>query len=464
MRSWAAHVPRTSTSLQLRHEPDVIIANFGPNGIPAARLKACFFPKSKLVVVFHGYDMSSYITRYGWQSYRDMAQLVDLAICVNTRWAECIRRETNMRNVVTLHLGVHCDQMPSRRKLRAGKFSILFAGRMTEKKGFDQLIEAISILRDKKVPVLVHAIGDGLGLSDSRSLISALGLENEFVIYGAREHDFVLKLMSEVDCFVAPSITARNGDQEGIPVALMEAMAIGTPVISTRHSGIPELIVEGESGLLVDERVHLGQAPSRRRTSWSTCSRSWTWNTPRSTRARRSPGCTNRCSTTAATRCRRSLTCLHEESAMAMAHGYAKAAGKPMLVCVHGVVGLLHSSMALFQAWADRVPVIVIVGHHRNPSGVHQPPAQRAGHGLDRSRLREVRRRGDDARAVRGVGDAGVPDRDDAADGAGAAGGGRGAAGVAAAGAGAAAHSRRCRWRRRRKATRLPSAKPRVCS
>ena len=68
------------------------------------------------------------------------------------------------------------------------------------------------------------------------------------------------------------------------------------------------------------------------------------------------------------------LTCLHEESAMAMAHGYAKAAGKPMLVCVHGVVGLLHSSMALFQAWADRVPILVIVGHHRNPAGVINRP------------------------------------------------------------------------------------------
>ena len=65
-----------------------------------------------------------------------------------------------------------------------------------------------------------------------------------------------------------------------------------------------------------------------------------------------------------------------------MAHGYAKAAGKPMLVIVHGTVGLLHSSMALFQAWADRVPVFVIVGHHRNPSRRDQPSAQRAGHGL----------------------------------------------------------------------------------
>jgi thiamine pyrophosphate-dependent acetolactate synthase large subunit-like protein len=68
------------------------------------------------------------------------------------------------------------------------------------------------------------------------------------------------------------------------------------------------------------------------------------------------------------------LTCLHEEAAVAMAHGYAKAAGKPMLVVVHGTVGLLHSSMALFQAWADRVPVVVIVGHNRNPSGVINRP------------------------------------------------------------------------------------------
>lgn len=68
------------------------------------------------------------------------------------------------------------------------------------------------------------------------------------------------------------------------------------------------------------------------------------------------------------------LTCLHEEAALAMAHGYAKAAGRPMLAMLHGTVGLLHSSMALFQAWADRVPVFVIVAHHRNPSAVINRP------------------------------------------------------------------------------------------
>jgi acetolactate synthase-1/2/3 large subunit len=68
------------------------------------------------------------------------------------------------------------------------------------------------------------------------------------------------------------------------------------------------------------------------------------------------------------------LTALHEEAAIAMAHGYAKAAGKPMLVCVHGTVGMLHGSMALFQAWADRVPVFLIVGQHRNPTGIVNLP------------------------------------------------------------------------------------------
>jgi acetolactate synthase I/II/III large subunit len=68
------------------------------------------------------------------------------------------------------------------------------------------------------------------------------------------------------------------------------------------------------------------------------------------------------------------LTCLHEEAAAAMAHGYAKAAGKPMMIMVHGTVGLLHSSMALFQAWADRVPVFVIAAHNRNPATIVNRP------------------------------------------------------------------------------------------
>jgi thiamine pyrophosphate-dependent acetolactate synthase large subunit-like protein len=68
------------------------------------------------------------------------------------------------------------------------------------------------------------------------------------------------------------------------------------------------------------------------------------------------------------------LTVLHEEAGAAMSHGYAKAAGKPMMTLMHGTVGLLHASMGLFQAWCDRVPVFAIVGHARNPTSVVNRP------------------------------------------------------------------------------------------
>ena len=68
------------------------------------------------------------------------------------------------------------------------------------------------------------------------------------------------------------------------------------------------------------------------------------------------------------------LTVLHEEAGAAIAHGYAKAAGKPMMTLMHGTVGLLHASMAMFQAWADRVPIFAVVAHNRNPTSVVNRP------------------------------------------------------------------------------------------
>jgi len=77
---------------------------------------------------------------------------------------------------------------------------------------------------------------------------------NAVRIIGARSRDEVARAMSAAHLFAAPSVTARDGDMEGIPVALMEAMASGVPVVATRHSGIPELVEDKVTGLLVPER------------------------------------------------------------------------------------------------------------------------------------------------------------------------------------------------------------------
>ena len=89
------------------------------------------------------------------------------------------------------------------------------------------------------------------------------------------------------------------------------------------------------------------------------------------------------------------LTCMHEESAVGMAHGYFKVAGKPLMTLCHGTVGLQHATMAIYNAWCDRVPVIVIGGNdldaaHRAARRADIPLG--AGHQRDRARLHQVGR------------------------------------------------------------------------
>jgi colanic acid/amylovoran biosynthesis glycosyltransferase len=244
----------TAIAAQLQHAPDVIIANFGPTGLSAVRLKDAYFPTAKVVVVFHGNDVSGYVQKFGWANYQRMAGGVDLAVCVNARWAELLRSETSMTNIAVHHLGVDCNAIKPRTEHRQNKGEVLFVGRMAEKKGFDHLVKAIAALNRNGMDLRVHAVGDGPMLAAYQAMVRGLDLEPVFVFHGPQPHEVVLSMMQQADVFVAPSVTGSDGDQEGIPVVLMEAMASGIPVISTRHSGIPELVVDGQSGLLVGER------------------------------------------------------------------------------------------------------------------------------------------------------------------------------------------------------------------
>ena len=112
------------------------------------------------------------------------------------------------------------------------------------------------------------------------------------------------------------------------------------------------------------------------------------------------------------------LTCCHEESSVAMAHGYAKIEGKPMMIMAHGTVGLQHASMAIYNAYADRVPVYIMLG---NILDVELPPrqrgvgSQRAGRRRHGARLHQVGRHAGHALALRRIRRARLQDLDDAA-------------------------------------------------
>ncbi len=121
-------------------------------------------------------------------------------------------------------------------------------------KGHGVLLDACRILRDRGIRTRTLLVGDGELRRRLAARVAREGLSDLVELLGARPHEEIPALLAGATAMVLPSVRARDGQMEGIPVALMEAMAAGVPVVATRLSGIPELISDGDTGLLVPER------------------------------------------------------------------------------------------------------------------------------------------------------------------------------------------------------------------
>lgn len=131
---------------------------------------------------------------------------------------------------------------------------LLGVGRFVAKKGFRYLIEAAAELKSRHIPFILQLIGDGPLKSDLQSLTTQLDLYQHIRFLGQRNTAEVRQIMAESDVVIVPSITTDNGDMEGLPVVIMEAMAIGVPVVASNHAGIPEIVIPGQTGSLTPER------------------------------------------------------------------------------------------------------------------------------------------------------------------------------------------------------------------
>jgi glycosyltransferase involved in cell wall biosynthesis len=146
-----------------------------------------------------------------------------------------------------------------------GTSLILSVGRLSEKKGFPYLIKACHLLQVQGYDFRCEIVGDGPNRSELETLITELQLEDRVILCGALPNSQVMAKYTQATLFVLPCIVAGNGDRDGIPNVLLEAMASQVPVLSTRVSGIPEVIVDAANGLLVgpgDEQA-LAEAMAR---------------------------------------------------------------------------------------------------------------------------------------------------------------------------------------------------------
>jgi len=215
------------------------------------------FPNSKLVVHFHGFDITKVIQKYTPDYYKSLFKVADLILPISNHWRKKLIKLGCPESKIVVHrMGINIEQFSFKLRPLRSPIKFLTVGRLVEKKGISYAIEAFAkiVHQYPDFSFEYFIAGDGPLKSSLEEKIKKLGLENKVYLLGWVSNDEVQKLMDQAHIFLLPSITASSGDQEGIPVVLMEAMASGLPVISTYHSGIPELVIDKETGFLVPEK------------------------------------------------------------------------------------------------------------------------------------------------------------------------------------------------------------------
>ncbi|HBI2833676.1 TPA: colanic acid biosynthesis glycosyltransferase WcaL [Escherichia coli] len=235
---------------------DVFIAHFGPAGVTAAKLRELGVIRGKIATIFHGIDISSReVLNHYTPEYQQLFRRGDLMLPISDLWVGRLQKMGCPREKIAVsRMGVDMTRFSPRPvKAPATPLEIISVARLTEKKGLHVAIEACRQLKEQGMAFRYRILGIGPWERRLRTLIEQYQLEDVVEMPGFKPSHEVKAMLDDADVFLLPSVTGADGDMEGIPVALMEAMAVGIPVISTLHSGIPELVEADKSGWLVPE-------------------------------------------------------------------------------------------------------------------------------------------------------------------------------------------------------------------
>lgn len=250
-------LPFRHLGAEVSNDFDVIHCHFGPNGLLGLALRNMGILRGRLVTTLHGYDMSRALEQEGSDLYDRLFAESDLLLPISEYWKD--RLETMgcpPEKVQVQRMGVDLAQFPflPRHVPEHGPRELLSVARLTEKKGLEYALRAVARALESEPRIRYSIAGDGELRGDLEALATKLGIQHAVRFLGGVSSTRVRDLMAKSHVLLAPSVTARDGNKEGLPVVLMESMASGLPVVSTHHSGIPELVEDGVTGLLVAER------------------------------------------------------------------------------------------------------------------------------------------------------------------------------------------------------------------
>jgi glycosyltransferase involved in cell wall biosynthesis len=203
----------------------------------------------------HGYDVSSRLNNPDWVK---RYQLLNQADGIITMSAFSKKKLLDIGITSPIHVipyGIKPLQATqSGRSEESDLVQFLFTGRFVAKKAPLLTLRAFALTLQMKPNVRLTMIGGGELLEQAKAGAKSLGLEKFVEFLGPQPNEMVLAAMRQAQVYVQHSIVCpETGDMEGLPVAILEAMGAGLAVVSTRHAGIPEAIVEGKGGFLVEE-------------------------------------------------------------------------------------------------------------------------------------------------------------------------------------------------------------------
>ncbi|MET3289436.1 UNVERIFIED_CONTAM: colanic acid/amylovoran biosynthesis glycosyltransferase [Brevibacillus sp. OAP136] len=235
----------------------LIHARFGTAGVEMIGIAR----KSKvpLLTSFHGFDATKQVKAS--KAYRSKLGFLFKKGSAFTAVSDHMKRRLiklgcPAKKITLVRSGIDLQKFPFAppHLIYNDQIRILSVGRLTEKKGMDTLIRAFAYVRKKYPNARLLIVGEGEEKAKLKRIIRKEKLKGFVKLAGALPHAQVQQELRHCHLFVIGCKTAKNGDQEGIPNVLMEAMATGRPVISTRHAGIPELIKHERTGFLVPEK------------------------------------------------------------------------------------------------------------------------------------------------------------------------------------------------------------------
>lgn len=257
-QAWSLSLFFRSIPLLEKGPFDIIYCQFGNLGLRALEFLQVRprTKNAKIVVSIRGADITLFPRKYPGV-YGELFKQAELFLPVSRSLKDRLVQEGCEEEKITiLYDGIDCSkfQYVQGQRVSGQALKVLTIARLVEKKGVEFAIEAVAGLLSKGEKLEYTIVGDGLLRGHLQQMIERLGVQRQVKLLGWKTHEEVQQLIAESHVLAAPSVTSDGGDQEGIPNVIKEAMACGLPVISTFHSGIPELVIDGVTGCLVPER------------------------------------------------------------------------------------------------------------------------------------------------------------------------------------------------------------------